>query len=147
MPNELKRNGSGYVDATAYAALTNIQRGNRMEVYRGDIFFVGGIKKNHGSEQAQDRPAIVVSNDMANRYSPVVEVVFLTSAERAKPLPTHVDVLCQIPSVALCEQVSSISRDRLDAYVRSCTDKEMEAIDKALMISLGLKEVGEDVHN
>lgn len=138
MRNELKRNGSGYVDATAYAALTNIQKGNKTEVYRGDIFFVGGIKKNHGSEQAQDRPAIVVSNDMVNRHSSVVEVVFLTSAEKAKPLPTHVDVLCQIPSVALCEQVNSISRDRLDVYVRSCTDEEMRAIDKALKVSLGL---------
>ena len=140
MQNELKRNGSGYVDTTAYAALTNVRKGDRMEVYRGDIFFVKGHVKNTGSEQKQERPAIVVSNDMANRHSPVVEVVFLTSAEKAKPLPTHVDVVCQILSTALCEQINSISKDRLGEYIRTCTDKEMKAIDKALKISLGLAD-------
>ena len=139
--NGLKRNGSGYVDPTAYKALTNVQKGNKMEIYRGDIFFVGGSGGNRiGSEQKQDRPAIVVSNDKGNEHSPVVEVVFLTSAEKAKYLPTHVEVLCQIPSVALCEQVHSISKERLSDYIRSCTDAEMKAIDKALMISLGLNK-------
>ena len=112
-----------------------------MEIYRGDVFFITGSSgRIYGSEQKTYRPAVVVSNNKANKYSPVVEVVYLTSAEKAKYLPTHVDVLCQIPSVALCEQVSSISKERLGTYIRSCTDKEMKAIDKALIISLGLNE-------
>ena len=111
-----------------------------MKVCRGDIFFVTGNKKSYGSEQKQDRPAVVVSNDMANKHSTVVEVVFLTSAEKTKDLPTHVEVKCQIMSIALCEQVNSVSKDRLDRYIRSCTEKEMKAIDEALMISLGLKD-------
>ena len=110
-----------------------------MNVYRGDIFFVTGSGgRINGSEQKQDRPAVVVSNDKANEHSPVIEVVFLTSAEKSRYLPTHVDVMCQIPSVALCEQVNSISKSRLGAYVRTCTGKEMAMIDAALMISLGL---------
>lgn len=36
---ELKRNGSGYYDPTAYKALRNIEReANRMEYKRGEIF-------------------------------------------------------------------------------------------------------------
>lgn len=57
------------------------------EVYRGDIFYIatGGYV---GSEQKAGRPGIIVSNDTANKHSPNVEVVFLTSQEK-KPLPTH----------------------------------------------------------
>ena len=114
-----------------------------MEVYRGDIFFITGNSARIGSEQKQDRPAVVVSNDKANEHSPVIEVVFLTSAEKTKFLPTHVDVMCQIPSVALCEQVHSISKTRLGQYVRTCTSEEMKRIDNALMVSLGLEGFGE----
>lgn len=140
--DELKRNGSGYYDPTAYKAMKNYEREEgKMEVYRGDIFFVTGSGgKVTGSEIKQDRPAVVVSNDMANKYSPVVEVVFLTSIDKAKHLPTHVDIICQIPSIALCEQVNSVSKSRLVTFIRSCTDKEMKSIDKALMVSLGLDE-------
>ena len=140
--DELKRNGSGYYDPTAYKAMKIYEREEgKMEVYRGDIFFVTGSGgKVTGSEIKQDRPAVVVSNDMANKYSPVVEVVFLTSIDKAKHLPTHVDIICQIPSIALCEQVNSVSKSRLVTFIRSCTDKEMKSIDKALMISLGLEE-------
>lgn len=142
MLDELKRNGSGYYDPTAYKAMRNYEREEgKMEVYRGDIFFVTGSGgKVTGSEIKQDRPAVVVSNDMANRYSPVVEVVFLTSIDKAKHLPTHAEVICQIPSTALCEQVNSVSKSRLATFIRSCTDKEMKAIDHALMVSLGLDE-------
>lgn len=109
-----------------------------MEIYRGDIFYVkGNAGKIIGSEQKPDRPAVVVSNDKENEHSPVVEVVYLTTQEK-KPLPTHVEVLCRVPSIALCEQVHSIFVDRLDEYIKTCTNDEMKAIDRALMISLGL---------
>lgn len=111
-----------------------------MEVYRGDIFYITGNKTVQGCEQNQDRPAVIVSNNKNNEHSSVVEVVFLTSYEKTKYLPTHTTVLCQIPSTALCEQVTSVSKSRLGAYVRSCTDKEMKAIDRCLKISLGLTQ-------
>lgn len=139
--NDLKRNGSGYYDPTAYEAMKKLKgEEEKMEIYRGDIFFVtGNGGKIEGSEQKQDRPAIIVSNDKNNEHSPVVEVVFLTSAAKTKWLPTHTEVLCQIPSTALCEQVVSISKTRLGDYIRSCTDEEMKRIDECLLISLGLK--------
>lgn len=117
--------------------------GNRnisTEVNRGDVFYITGYKKNVESEQDQSRPAIVVSNNKCNTYSPVVEIVFLTSVEKAKYMPTHVEVMCQIPSVALCEQIHSISKGRLGEFIRTCTDEEMEKIDNAIMISLGIKQ-------
>lgn len=110
------------------------------DINRGDVFYVTGYKKNVESEQDQSRPAIVVSNNKCNTYSPVVEVVFLTSVEKAKYMPTHVEIMCQIPSIALCEQVHSISKGRLGEYIRTCTDEEMGQVNKALMLSLGIKQ-------
>lgn len=48
------------------------------DFYRGDIFFIAHSPVS-GSEQGGHRPGVIVSNDLANRYSPNVEVVFLTS--------------------------------------------------------------------
>ena len=107
------------------------------EVYRGDIFYIatGGYV---GSEQKAGRPGIIVSNDTANKHSPNVEVVFLTSQEK-KPLPTHVEVVCKVPSTALCENIQTVAKERLGDFIRSCTTSEMKKIDNALLISLGME--------
>lgn len=107
------------------------------EIYRGDIFYI--MQGSYvGSEQKSGRPGIIVPNDLANRYSPNVEVVFLTSQEK-KPMPTHVPVQCKVPSTALCENIQTVSKERLDGFVRSCTTEEMKQIDSALLYSLGIR--------
>ena len=108
-----------------------------MELKRGDIFFIRSYDNNQGSEQTSDRPAVVVSNNKCNTYSNVIEIVYLTTKPK-KPMPTHVAVVCQRLSTALCEQVCSISIDRLGMYIKTATDAEMKEIDKALLVSLAL---------
>ena len=108
-----------------------------MEIKRGDIFFIRSYDNNQGSEQTSDRPAVVVSNNKCNTYSNVIEIVYLTTKPK-KPMPTHVAVVCQRLSTALCEQVCSISIDRLGMYIKTATDAEMKEIDKALLVSLAL---------
>lgn len=108
-----------------------------MEIKRGDIFFIRSYDNNQGSEQSSDRPAVIVSNNKCNTYSNVIEIVYLTTKEK-KPLPTHVKVVCQRISTALCEQVCSISIDRIGDFIKTATDEEMKAIDKALLVSLAL---------
>ena len=108
-----------------------------MEIYRGDIFYVKKGGAATGSEQHSDRPAVIVSNEKCNTHAPFVEIVYLTTADK-KRLPTHVEVLCRTPSTALCEQIFSVSKERLGEYIRCCTNDEMDAIDEALMISLDL---------
>lgn len=140
MDNNLKTNGSGYYDPTAYTALREAikkEREKRVQVLRGDIFYIKKWGDTTGSEQYAGRPAVIVSNDTGNRHSKICEIVYLTS-EKKTPLPTHVDVMCTVPSTALCEQIVTISQERLENYVRSCTKVEMEAIDRALKISLAL---------
>lgn len=96
----------------------------------------------NGSEQHSDRPAVVVSNDKNNENSNVVEVVYMTTQPKTD-LPTHVTVRSTgRPSTVLCEQVYSVSTERIGTYIGECSDKEMENIDIALMISLQLSGGG-----
>lgn len=105
-------------------------------VCRGDIFYIS--HGDHiGSEQMCGRPGVVVSNNIGNEHSPNVEVVPLTTQPK-KPLPTHVSVLAKVPSIALCENIQTVSKERLGDFIRICTDSEMKEIDNALRCSLGL---------
>lgn len=114
-------------------------------IERGDIIYVESTYQNEGSEQRAGRPAIVVSNDIANKNSPVVEVVYLTTQNK-NDQPTHVEIRSSSrPSTALCEQIDSVAKTRLGDYMTTCTESEMKAIDIALAISLGLGDMVKEV--
>lgn len=113
-----------------------------IEPRRGDIFYVNKGYTT-GSEQDAGRPAVIVSNDTGNEHAPVVMVVYLTTQPKS-PMPTHCGVYARVPSTALCEQICTVSKDRLGEYIRSCDNEEMDRIDKALMIALGIEENGDD---
>lgn len=110
---------------------------------RGDIYHVtGGVAV--GSEQAANRPAVVVSNDIGNRFAPIVEVVYLTTRKKTG-LPTHVFIgSAPRPSIALCEQIVTVSKSRLQRRIGRITAEEMNKIDKALGKSLGIHRTGGD---
>ena len=96
----------------------------------------------NGSEQFADRPAVVVSNDENNKHSGVIEVVYMTTQPKTD-LPTHVTVRSTGRlSTVLCEQVSSVSTDRVNNYIGQVSEQEMKNIDIALMISLQLSGGG-----
>lgn len=61
------------------------------KIERGDIFYISQNGPVFGSEQMAGRPAIIVSNDKNNAHSETVEVIYLTTQEKA-PLPTHVSI-------------------------------------------------------
>lgn len=111
-----------------------------MEVYRGDIFYIEDNYRTEGSEQRPGRPALVVSNDTGNYHSDIVSIVWLTTAEK-KPLPTHCKVLSRTLSTAICEQVVTISQNRLGEYIRTASEAEMKEVDRCLMIALGLGQI------
>ena len=105
---------------------------------RGDIYYIEKNNNTSGSEQASARPAIIVSNNKNNTYSTVVEVVYLTTQPK-NDLPTHCDIHSTgKKSTALCEQIQSVSVERIGNYIGECTEQEMCMIDIALAISLGL---------
>lgn len=114
------------------------ERETEKEIRRGEIYYISSNFQSFGSEQTGCRPGIIVSNDTGNKYSSLVEVVYLTTKPKAD-LPTHVMInSAKRPSTALCEQVTTVSKDRITEYLSQCTDAELKRIDEALMISLNL---------
>lgn len=107
---------------------------------RGDIYWVenhGGV----GSEYRGRRPCVIVSNDKANLFGPIVHGVMLTTRKK-KHLPTHVSIRSSIkPSTACCDNLTVIDKCALGDYAGHVSPYEMRAIDRALAIQLGLKEV------
>lgn len=111
-----------------------------MEIKRGDIWYVSRDTYT-GSEQASGRPAVIVSNQKNNENDETVEVVYLTTQPK-KDLPTHVTIYsAERKSIVLCEQITTVSTDRLMGYKGHLTQAEMTNVEIAMLISLEL-EVG-----
>lgn len=109
-----------------------------MSYKRGEIFYIERAGDSYGSEQQAGRPAIVVSNDKNNEYSSTLEVVYLTTQPKTE-LPTHIDIRStKKNSIALCEQVHTVSVQRVGDFVGNCSEYELQMIDAALLISLGI---------
>ena len=112
---------------------------------RGDIYFVNFGEKA-GSEQGGVRPALVVSNNKANKYSPVVTVIPLSARVwKKRHLPTHVQIPLKKsngldkPSMALAEQVETLDKTRLGEKIGEVLDALlMEQITVALQIQIGV---------
>jgi mRNA interferase MazF len=109
---------------------------------RGQIYWVD-FDPIRGSEQGGHRPAIVVSNDVANQHSEVVVVVPLTKTIPKKKYPQNVHFAAGDPlpeaGTAYCGQVRTVSKDRLDGYRVDVSTVQMAAIDRALCVALGLR--------
>ena len=81
---------------------------------KGEIY-MANLGEDEGSLQAGIRPVIIVSNDAANKHSPVITVIPMTTRSKKK-LPTHVYVQnCGLskPSLALAEQITSINKSQI----------------------------------
>ena len=108
------------------------------EIKWGQIWYIARRGKD-GHLQTGDRPAIVVSNDIGNCHSPMVNVVPLTSNLNKKPLPTHCEIISSpVKSIALCEQVVPINKEDLVEYVGECKAFEMRQIKICLMIQFNM---------
>ena len=112
---------------------------------RGDIYYVD-FGKREGSKQGGIRPALVVSNNKANKHSPVITVVPLSARVwKKKYLPTHVLIPrssgLNRPSMALAEQVETLGKTRLGDRIGEVLDEMvMEQITVALQIRIGAYE-------
>lgn len=102
---------------------------------RGDVFLVN-LDPVVGSEVGKTRPAIVLQNEMANRTSPTVTVLPLsTQVERVFPfqvlIPAGEGGLPR-DSKALCEQIRTLSTKRLLQHLGSLPPERLEEIRTAL---------------
>lgn len=122
-----------------------------MDLQRGSIVISNLQSVSRGSIQKFRRPYLIISNNKANKYSPVVTAVAMSAKTwKKKHLPTH----CKIPSdkvevfdkefnlrdsVVLCEQIVSIDvNSQIENVVGIITDKEiLNRITECVKIQIG----------
>lgn len=109
---------------------------------RGQVYLIS-FDPTIGSEIKKTRPALVLQNDIANRYSPITIVAAITSKVGGKLYPTEVLILggeggLTSDSIILLNLIRSIDRKRLIKLLGTVKDETMQQVERALQVSLGL---------
>ena len=109
---------------------------------RGDIYYAN-MEPNVGSEQGGERPVVVLQNDAGNKHSPTLIIATLTSrVDKKRHLPTHVlldqNPGLKVPSIVQLEQIFTIDKCRVQRFAGRANEKEMDQIEMAIKISLGI---------
>jgi mRNA interferase MazF len=109
---------------------------------RGSIYLVR-FDPTEGSEIKKTRPALIIQNDIGNRFSNITIVAAITS-KFAMPLH-RTNVLIKAPegglsvdSVVRLDQIRSVDKRRLLKRLGSVKPTTLTKVDHAIKISLGL---------
>jgi len=87
------------------------------------------------------RPALVVQNDVGNRWSPTTIVAVLSTAPRSD-YPFLVSLAAGelgTPAWVHCESLDTVLISRLEDTLGALSAEAMRAVDQALKVSLGLR--------
>jgi len=83
------------------------------------------------------RPVVIVSNDVANTHSPIVSIIPLTTNLARVDIPTQTILhsrFLRCPSMALCEQITTIDKSRLKERMHEYLEPVAEVSNSGYMI-------------
>lgn len=111
------------------------------DIKRGEIYWVDW-NPGRGSEQSGLRPALVIQNDIGNKFSPTTIVAALTTAIE-KPYPFMVKVTAEesgLPKDSLINMAAIMTTDktRLAEKCGELSKAKMLDVNEAIKASLGM---------
>lgn len=111
-------------------------------VQRGEIYYAN-LNPVIGSEEGGERPVLILSNNLGNRYGTTVIVAPITSRKRRKQYPTHLKIEAfaglKKDSTILFEQIRVIDKKRLLGYIGTLDRRFLLQAERAIHISIGLR--------
>ena len=113
---------------------------------RGQIYLVQ-FDPTIGHEIQKTRPALVIQNNIGNKFSPITIVAAITSTLSAVPYPVEVPLSptkqngLTTPSSIRLNQIRSVDRQRLVKLLGKVDLQTLNKVDSAIKISLGLVEL------
>jgi len=108
---------------------------------RGEVWWVN-FEPSIGGEVRKKRPAVIVSNDAANRHLNRVQVVPLTT-KVSQVYPSEALVMMgRRRGKAMADQIATVSKLRLSTRVGHVKPAEMRDVETAIRVQLGLSRAG-----
>ena len=109
---------------------------------RGEIYLVH-FDPTVGYEIQKTRPAVIIQNDVSNRYSPITIVAAISTRFSEPPFPREVVIEPEesgLPkrSAVIVNQIRSVDRQRLARKLGQISGQRLRQLDEAIKISLGL---------
>ena len=104
---------------------------------RGEVWWVS-FAGSSGGEVRKTRPAVIVSNDAANKHANRVQVVPVSSKTDKLYLCESRVTIQGRDSKAMADQIITVTKERLTEQLGLLAPEEMRALDMALRIQLGL---------
>lgn len=104
---------------------------------RGEVWWVN-FDPSVGGEIQKKRPAVIISNNAANKHLNRVQVVPLTS-KIGRVYPSEALVTLEgKPGKAMADQLTTASKLRLVNHAGRLTDAEMRQVEQAVKVQLNL---------
>jgi len=104
---------------------------------RGEVWWVA-FETSVGGEIRKRRPAVIISNDAANRHLNRVQVVPLSS-KTGRVYPSEAVVtLARRSSKAMADQLTTVSKRRLTERMGRLSESDLAKVERDVMIQLAL---------
>lgn len=109
---------------------------------RGEVWMID-LSPVRGHEQDGTRPALVLSADEFNSSKAELVIVLPVTSKKKYALPTHVPIDppeagLTMPSVILCDQLRTVSTDRLVRLLGAVEPATLEQVEPIVRALLGL---------
>lgn len=108
---------------------------------RGEIWLVS-LDPVRGHEQAGSRPCVVVSDDLYN-HGPSGKHIVLPVTSKHKGIPYHIEITppeggLRLKSYVMCDDVRSVSRERLSKRLGSISTRTLSMAEDSLRVLMAL---------